>query len=343
MIELAGDFSETEVGGGKYIRRVYLTFLRRGLWLGATEVESASQSTGNPAVMTTTTFTDTANIPMPYDARLTFDNSTDSFGGLKGYVLFQNAANKLFLDEAESQTLGANTDSFAVSNSSAGNVARMKSNVSGGHSVDGSFSMPTGTNRAALFCVAKNISPSTVDWDIQCTASIVGDTSTQAGPVTVIEAGDNTIQPVFLGNFTMPVTIENYLITCTRSAPGLLATDDLYIDYIVGIALDENARIIYLNDDLTHDGSDTQYYIEHQLSGTGSWAGNTHYPLVWGAPSGDEHFPPYEGDAVLAATGNLVSCITVGGDDDWVIRSATDGEYNITLQATRTLAYLTPP
>jgi hypothetical protein len=262
MIELAGDFSETEVGGGKYIRRVYLTFLRRGLWLGATEVESASQSTGNPAVMTTTTFTDTANIPMPYDARLTFDNSTDSFGGLKGYVLFQNAANKLFLDEAESQTLGANTDSFAVSNSSAGNVARMKSNVSGGHSVDGSFSMPTGTNRAALFCVAKNISPSTVDWDIQCTASIVGDTSTQAGPVTVIEAGDNTIQPVFLGNFTMPVTIENYLITCTRSAPGLLATDDLYIDYIVGIALDENARIIYLNDDLTHDGSDTQYYIE---------------------------------------------------------------------------------
>ena len=107
------------------LQPVILRFTRRGLWLGSTETESSSTSTGNPAILTSSTFTNSMDVLVPSDIYIDFDSSgaAQPDGDSDIWIIATNAANKLQIEEAEGGTL-SNVTSTVVSGSSAGSVAR---------------------------------------------------------------------------------------------------------------------------------------------------------------------------------------------------------------------------
>jgi hypothetical protein len=320
---------------------IVLRFVRRGLWLGATEAKAASTSTGNPAIMTTATFTDDANILMPYDAAIVCETDPDEADpAIEGYLLFQNAANKLFFEEAEGLSLGANTSSTVVSGSSAGSVARFDSSAATGHQIDDSTvsGLSSAARRYAFFAMVKNNSASTVDWSLQLVIGIASITSlTEYGPTRVIAAGDTSIQAVYLGSFSLRSEVKYIQLNGTRSAAGTSPGDDFDVDYIAAVVLDDNHSIIRIDD--SQGGFDATYNIEHRL--------DSHIaPDVYVTDTATDYSVSYEGDAVLSASSNVVSCLALAASNDganWVIESDASAEVNLTFTATRTRAYLTPP
>jgi hypothetical protein len=343
MIELAGDFSETEVGGGLYIRRVYLSFLRRGLWLGATETETASASTSNPAILTTATFTDTASVLMPYTALVGIDASG---AGTENdvYLCFSDDAAKLWWNEAEDYDVkGTNFASHVDATASGGDVMQLTPSSTVEQKLEFDLSgdsLNTSARLWSAFVVLANNSAS-VTYETRITfefglIAYASDTHT---------VGTDTTDPQIVAYSPIPLNddIANYELhfkAIPSAASG--AGHELEVDYILLRALDDDSQIIKfvaaplgqgrgaINPDLN---------INHRLS--------SHLlPLVYTTrPSDDrvEDYPSYHGDAVLAASGNALSVMVFGLDNagDWAIIAPTANINDFT--ATRTLAYLTPP
>jgi hypothetical protein len=342
MIELAGDFSETEVGGGKYIRRVYLTFLRRGLWLGATEAKSSSESNNNPTKVATSSFSNTADILNPLDIKIKVNRVSGSAVQANAYVLLQNGIDKIYKVEAEDLSTLSSGGTFstpAETDASGLELLRYTFTGSGqtGEAYDPSPALDATSGTMAFFCSADNNTGA--DLILQMQMRGVGSNEV-TGPRIVVPSGNNVPHIYPLGILSVQPAID-YIELNLNAAD---ATEDVNgtfdLDYLCGVVIDENAHIVQLTNILEED-TDVDLHFEHRLDSHLS-------PLVYETDSGSAtktNYPPYQGIASVHMTGSSVYAILMGIDEggSYVIEDGSGGHADITLTATKTEGYLTPP
>jgi hypothetical protein len=186
--------------------------------------------------------------------------------------------------------------------------------------------------------MCKNLS-ATVNWQIW--AAVLAQEHVQTGRSRYIAAGDNDIQVVELGEFAMPWSISEIKIHAQNDATGSDTSDNLDIDYILGVIVDDSTRLVRIGP-LNIDGSiaSSEFYIKHKLDS------ELRPEISSGAIGGGNvlDYPASQGDTALASTGNTISCLVFGNDiagANWVILDDST-ELNQLLIAKRTLAYLTP-
>lgn len=330
------------VTGGRYVLGhrddpILLSFVRRGLWLGATETKTSSASTGNPAILTPSTFTDTASIPWPYDVELDITAASQGMAASDVYFLFQSAATKLYNAEAEGLTL-TNATSTSVASASAGNVALCDSSaIQGCIIADSSPGFASGVAQIAMYAVVKNLSADTVDWAIYGQAAAAG--VTHIGRTTTIANSDTSVQIIKLGIFSLPGDIDTVSIVATNSTSAAAASHGLEVDYLCGIAIDDDARIVNIT--TSNESASSEIHIDNRL--------DSHLdPLIYHTNSGGgtvNDYPPFHGgDSSLAAAGNAISCLAFGVGTSGSTYTMRDGagEVNLTLNITRTNSYLNP-
>lgn len=321
---------------------ITITFTRRGLWLGATETESSSASSGNPATLTSSAFTDTAAILWPYTVEIDCDATSGGMQASDVWLLFQNAAAKLYNLEAESFTQTTNASSTVVSGSSNGSVSRFQaSTATTGSTITDNLTAPNLDGRAiAVYAVVRNNSTTgtgNVDWSIWAEVSTFS--TTIVGKKTIIAASDNDRQVIKLGLFYFPDDVDTIVIKGTGSANGSNGTDDLDVDYICAVAMDDSTGIVQAT--TAAQSADSEIHIDHRLT-------SHRDPLVWQSNSGGStitYYPGRDGDPILAVTSNVIACLVFGvtsDGGDWTLQDSSNNEMNFTLNVTRTKAYLTP-
>jgi len=326
---------------------INLSFVRHGLWLGTTETKASSASTGNPAILTAATFTDDAPISWPYNVEVFFDLGGSAAPLQDIYVFVQSAANKLWLAEAEARDGDSATgiSDEVVATASAGNLTRIDcdsdSNVKWLY-FDTTF--PNTVNRIALYAMVRNRSAATVDWTLTGWVNAAGVSTFSYTRNTVIEAGDNVRQLVYLGVVGVePSTNPRVYVVANPSTTGAGGdVDDLDVDFVCGIAIDEDSHVVKMWDvNVETTDGDTNVQIDHRLDEKPS-------PLVSMDLDSDSsvwHYPVYQGDALLMSKGTVVAAMVVGNDTagtDWVLEDGGASEIDLTLSVTRNKAFLVP-
>ena len=316
------------------LQPVILRFVRRGLWLGTTETETSSASTGNPAVLTSSTFTDTADILWPYDAHAQFSNDPSfSTGGF--YMAFSDQADKLAVVEGEAGTNTNMTDT-AVAAASGGNVARTNT---GGTTAKFTWAVATNLDstlrKIQIFAMVRNNS-STISYTLTASYEYSA-LLTTTGKNVIVDTSSQNPQLIDLGIITSPVTFQGstsrIVIDITADA-SITASNQLDLDYIVVVGLDDNSQIINIDS----DGTDAYWVINHRLDSNVD-------PLVFVSSNGSAIAASarYWGDVVLSGVGNVIACVVFGpAAGDFVIEDSGNNELNATLSVTRTKSYLTP-
>jgi hypothetical protein len=321
---------------------VTLSFTRRGLWLGATETETASTSTGNPAILTTTIFTDTASILMPYNAYLDFELSASAKEPIANemYFCFTDAANKLQIEEGEGRDGDTGSPSTTVqTDSSAGNVLRWGSGNAGGTATwnDPFNSFNSDIRQIMLIAVMRNQ-----------TAGTTADVSWTYGPTTAI--ANSTRSHVLDGDVTTGIVIKTWHIALAQAASEYYlsfvvsksSTSVFDLDYWAAVGLDDSTNILRIPYYSATASNGNRIHIEHRLDSNLD-------PQLYGdnEGTGTKLHQSYDGSAILTGQSNVVSCLVLGAqppasgvNDNYVIYQA--GELDVTLSATRTLGYLTP-
>ena len=327
---------------GDYNNPITLSFTRRGLWLGATEAKAAAASTGNPAIMTVATFTDTPKIPVPYDASIAFDFDMDIETVI--YGLFTNAADKLYLKEGEDFTAANST---AVSTSSAGNVHQQTDNAAV-KLYDDSFSINSGARLFAIYAVVSaNTDSTNTYWSLKPSFGFDYNSGVLRSQVdgrinTYIPTVQDEPEVVKLGLIATNYSPTSFMLTVTPAANG---STTINVDYVCIAAIDESTRMARISPEIGNFAAPAgdEVLIEHRLASkkqpkVSTLNGSVEYSLAG-----------YGGDVMLAASGNSVSALIFGGKSSAL--SAAGGSYviggsgnelNITLTTTRTMGYLTP-
>jgi hypothetical protein len=348
-----GDFGSIMLEDGFTIgtrnNPIYLSFVRRGLWLGADETETASASSGNPEVRTSTTFTDDFDILVPYDATVTFTR-TGGFDfatmAYDGYMIFTNAANKLDLQEAEGLTL-TNFTSTVVSGSSAGSVARMNTTQTSGRIQYNPISgWDTGIRTVQVFANVRNNSASShtftiyIKWNEGNLPRPFADWT--EGRKVVIDTDNNDPQLIDLGLMVINGDINNHIFTVEiEASAAVTAGNEVDIDYICMVGIDDSTAIIGMNKWYNASNVITSWAAEitHRLDSNLD-------PLIRSTDTSTNFVSAsYTGNPYLFTTGNVVSCIVLGHDTssaDWVMEDDGGGEITYTTSIVRTRAYLTP-
>jgi hypothetical protein len=347
MIEAPFTTNESGYRGG-LLSPITLRFVRRGLWLGATEFEDGGPSTGNPALITSAAFTDDFGIFVPFDARIDLlVGSTFELDNCNAFFLFSDQADKLYYEEAEDHESTGGTDT-ALTNSSGGNVVRVDSSGDTNEKEvysHGSPSINSSVRSIALWVAARNRSPSTVDWTIHgqvySDQALIIPYSLPIGSKTTIASGDNNIKMVYLGIFNVPNTIRQILILAKNNVTGTVTTDDLDIDYVCGVSLDDATKIVYTPTLETLADDTPELWIEHQLDskpGPRLYTRKTDGSL--------RNYPAYQGDILLQTKGDLISCLAFGhlnnSTVEWTLVDANADEIDVSFRVTRTTGYLTP-
>ena len=327
---------------GYNLNGVQVRFKRRGLWLGDTESKAASVSAGNPAIMTPSTFTDDFSYQVPHDLKIAFSGgSSGSIGAINLHMLVQSAANKLYLAEAESQSL-TNMTSTAVGGSSAGSVASVDTGVTTAQLVDTSPGMNADVRAMEFFTMVKNNSFSgDGDHSYDLTISVrVGNEWYDGRAVTVSpDIGGGRI--IKLGRVSFPGSVDQIKLNIAASK-SVLTSNQLYVDYLCGIAVDDDANTLnaYLTtDSILFPDHDGEVYVEHRL--------NSHLEgVVYSTPSGGTPIESYfltDGRIEIMVSGNTVSALVFGNDSgSYIIEDSLGAELNMTLTATKTKGYLLP-
>ena len=336
IISEPGDFTfikgDSRYSIGHNADPITLSFKRRGLWLGATETEVSSTSTGNPAKLTSATFTDTASILWPYDAGVSFTSSSsaatidvDSI-----WIAFANSSDKIYFSEAETMGNGSST---VVSGASSGNVHQQTASSGALILYDTSTGMNSSVRKAAMFVVVKS-SGTTTNWDIYGRAWV----ASQGGQIDTrthrIAADDTDVQTISLGIVSLPAAIVRIELIFTPDASN---SDTLNIDYVIMIGIDDSTGIVNLSADAAFLPNIDKMLFRHRLDSDLS-------PIAYGyftSGTTDYHIP-YTGNTLLAASGSAISCIAWGTDSaDYIINDGGT-EVNLDLSVTRDSAYLTP-
>jgi hypothetical protein len=338
FISLPRNFGIVYRNGRYYIgsrdNPIILSFVRRGLWLGATEAKAATASTGNPDIVTTSNFTDTPTIPVPYDMNIDFIGSVGSTNGSPGvYALTANAADKLYTIECEAMTGGSAT---VVAAASAGNVHRQADSGTA-TLTDSSFAMNTSARLFAFYIVVKP-SAALTNWTI--TAKLyLSDTivETVASSRPVVVGGFSTVKIIPLGIISTNWEPGRLVVT---AVPDAVNSETLDLDYICGIALDESSNIFKtIPSDTAFDTGD-QIKVEQQLSTKKMSKVTTLEADAVVA------YLSYEGNANPYASGNSLSAlifgVTAASATFIIYDNDNTKEADITFTATRTMGYLTP-
>lgn len=350
-IQLPSDFTYIYKEGryqlGTNIDPIIITFMRRPLWLYATEAKSSAASSGNPAVMTvSSTFTDTAKVFMPYDLLLvsSFDTTVDT---CNGYVITTNDTNLIQYFEAEDMSIinaTYQTDQV-VATASNGNISEIDGDLPTAQTgaLEGSLSSPGDALLWGVFCSVKNLS-SSYPWRIRggfyssTLSAFVSPTPWK----TLNESDYANPTPIFLGYVSTPSeqsigSIFVFRLEVEHDDVGVDGTDDLQIDYACIVGIDESTNIIKVDNIFVANAGDN-FVLEHRL--------DSHIkPWAWAAQntSGPEIYSTVDGNKIFSSLGNSISCIVLANDGagQWVHEDNL-GEANITLTATRHRGYLTP-
>lgn len=347
-LHLPGDFDILLAGSGKQLgtetKPLVLEFQRRGLWLGATEAEASSASTGNPAELSSSTFTDTAGIPWPYDLDLELDVTASGFVASDIWILLQNAADKADVLEAEDGTLNSGVTSEVDADASGGDVARVDSQANtNAKSLSIEWALAA-DRRYAFWAMVRSRSASAVNWDIWGVLREPDVGGSFTGRKTTIEAGDNERQVVFLGIFNMPSALSTQILDVyaqNDATGGGSDADDLDIDYVAAIVLDDTARVLEVSHSANAALGDSSLIVEHQLED--EIAPRVYMDLISSGVKWD--YPTFRGSLLLAAPGNLIKAVVFGNDQagaNWRLEDGAGNAINLTLRVTRSRAYLVP-
>jgi hypothetical protein len=321
---------------------ITLSFTRRGLWLGADETKAASTSTGNPAILTTATFTDTASILMPYNAYLDFELSASAKepSANEMYFCFTDAANKLQIEEGEGRNsdTGSPTDPVQTDASAAEVLEWGSGNAGGTASWNDPFnSFNTDVREIMLIAVMRNQ-----------TASTTAEVYWNYGPTTAIT--NETRHYVLDGDVTTGIVIKTWHISLAQAASEYYmrfhvsksTTSVFHLDYWAAVGIDDSTNIVHIPYHSATAGNGNRVHIEHRLASKLD-------PQLYAdnEGSGTKLHQSYDGSAVLSGQSNVVSCLVLGAqpplsgvNDNYIIYKT--GELDVTLSATRTRGYLTP-
>lgn len=327
ILTLHQDFSDNRVF------HVTLTFMRRGLWLGDTESDNSTTSSGNPAKQTITNSGNFSNssLLLPYDYYIEFSNNPSAY---TAYLALVNNQYHIGFEEAEDRDGTSNMTSHADTNASGGNTMITDTGAASFYlSYSSGGWIPSGCQSKIVDCYAmlRNNS-STKAFDIYI------DNSEMQTSTVRVSSDDNNPQVVYLGRVsTNYLSYYQSIIIYISTADGATVTagNELEVDYFVFVADDECTRVLeYSNTD-----GYKQIHIEHQLD-------DRLNPRAYSASSGSYHInAPYKGDAVLVSAGTDLYGIVFGHrtGNYWVIEDSGGTELNTTMYATRTKGYLTPP
>ena len=325
---------------GTHANPIILQFVRRGLWLGTTEDKSEAESSGNPEIMTTDTFTNTEVIHCPHRVLLAVNRAANS-EPYEVYTLIQNSAVKLLLTEVEGFTNSATGSatftsgtSTAVAAASGGYVARLtfSDGSETGTAISGTLNAEV-YDRWAWYMVADNNTSNDIAIQLYTRARAAGSPYVK-GPKTIIPATDTVPKIYFLGitSSTEGVGVIKFEATVVDGS----ATSYIDFDYIAGIYLDDNAHIVRFPAALDI-ATDTSLFLDHRIDGYVA-------PLAYEVGSGTYGYVSYNGNPAVYLTGNACSALVLGVDNagDWNIDNGSGSDATITLTSTKTEGYLTP-
>jgi len=331
------------------IPNVLVSFVRRGLWLGAAETTSTSAAADNPTVHTVS-FASAQTISGPAAVTVAVqDTAHPPFGLAQIYLLVAKSADRIVIIEAESMTAGVtvparwSTQADAAAVARGGSVHRLVATAAGqdDYLFKAAPGLHSSVRRVGLFAALRNTHSATsftVHGRLYAGGNVVD------GPTVYVDTSSNVPQMVFLGVVTAPAAIaEVSLWVNALSTPDAGSLD---IDYIVLIGLDDETSAV-----LRIDAGGSPYaYIAADLS-VGSLAVSAQpltatTPLLSNTVTGNTVYQPYQGDAWLNTAGTTVAATLLGCSDGyWRLYHALGPDTVLAqtkLTASRWPAYLTP-
>lgn len=323
------------------------------MWLGATETETSSTTTGNPAIMTSSTFTDDLDALCPFDIYCHFGtNEPDGAGGggmRELFLITTNSSDKILLVEADTTNcdLGATgtLSETVVATASAGKVVTY--NPTGNTPVTLVF---TASNFASFNANARTIdvyagvhnTGADTPFVIEIGTSVGGNSNVIYTRAKIIDTTNYAEpRPVHLGRLGIMQDIDDHDLYLRLTATADY-TDNLEIDYIVLVGVDSSTNVYHLPwlglNDTPIGPIANRLYSEHRML-------TDLMPRVYwanGAGTPNSYYG-YEGAGSFWASGAAISAIALGVvGDTYVIEDSLANELNCTLSVTRTAAYLTP-
>ena len=209
---------------------VQLSFRRRGLWLEAAEVLSATSAVTNPGVATAT-FASAAVVASPAKVALTFPTDTNVTQYL---ILWANHASRIVFTEAEGMAgLQFTEVSDTTKIARGGKVLRYTPtdllSTSAGWVA---LTTLTTCRRVAVYAAVRNNSGSAT-WNVRARLTSGTSNPTYYGPSILIDASSTDPRIVFLGIITMP-TYPAYINVYVQ-ASTIAGSPTLDIDYFVAL------------------------------------------------------------------------------------------------------------
>jgi hypothetical protein len=312
------------------IADVHLSFRRRGLWLEAAEVLTATGAVTNPGIATAT-FASAATVASPAKAVLTFPSD----GTVSPYmILWSNHASRIVFTEAEAMAgfqFTEETDTAKIARG--GKVLRYTPtdllSTSAGWVA---LTTLTTCRRMAIFAAVRNNS-ATATWNVRARLTSGTSNPTYYTPVTLIDASSTSPRIVFLGTITMP-TYPSYINVYVQ-ASTLTGPPTLDIDYFVALDItDEMAGAISTS--LSGSGSiGTAITIDSRPL--------THQsPTVTKTVSAGVAQMSYIGDGFLVVNGTYLSTAYLATENTYWCSYTTSTADTYTLTASRWKAHTAP-
>lgn len=322
-----------------------INFRRRGEWLAATETETSSGST-NPAVLTASTFTRTADIACPMD--IVISGFIADFRQ-KMVLPMTNAANKLALVMAPthsitvpgSGTFNTGTDSgYLVAGT---NVRKLVPNSLGEYTAGTNITMNSDIRTIAGYIVCRNLS-NDVSYLVRVKYYGTGSTEVETRK-RVIPAGVTT-DPIILalGPATIGASITAFDLIFEPSSTGT-STDALHLNYTAFVGIDDSSHVIYL-DQFGENGGATAAVKVQLLHGRLDKLRAEVNEL--NASDVVINRPLPRGNATVFMTGNTFACLPFGVTEDspngyYVLANQTPAAVSLAIEdVTRADAWLTP-
>lgn len=326
------------------IEDVVLNFRRRGEWLATSESESSSAST-NPAVLTASTFSRSAQLACPMD--VTLDGLVSGFQK-DIVVLMANAADKLGLLLAPSGSVTVPGSGTFNSGTDAGylvhdtNVRKLVPNTVGEYGLFHNVTIDDGIRTAAAYLVLRNLSNNVsyvywAEWRglgdaVVTTRKRVIPANVSTDPIIV------AVGPATIGDEI--VSVEFFFVPSTTGT----GADALHVNYATFIGLDDSSHVVALFDDFGSSSgtSAIELRILHKrLEGLRAEVNE-------GTVGNVDNRPLALGNATVFMTGDTFACLPFGVSEGsshgyYVLTDNVPGAVDVAIDdVTRQDAWLTP-
>jgi hypothetical protein len=323
---------------------VTLSFTRRGLWLGADEIETTSTTISNPEIETTTSFSTAANALSPYDLKIEMatngDSSTD---GHETYILASNNVNYIWLTEGEDESGvvpgSSTTGTTAIAAASGGSVRYLRPDSVGDHALlTGNGETPYG-QLVSVFLVLRTKGGS-ITWTTYAQLEETGYGNIEGVSRSIVLDPSNTDPQIVHYSLIASPRVNapgrrlRFVFTNDIVAPANAGAHDLEIDYAAGIGHIESSAIIKMtNAHKMSGGSDI--FVEHRLDSHLS-------PVLSDLGGSGTQYPGATGNRLLSMTGSSLTLLYFGLDNVGSWRFYSGGATTLDHTVTRQIGYLTP-